>query len=54
MDRTIACEICGEIVSWKNFQRHLVESHQMLFVQYIGLVAKSFNMLNWLKEKKEK
>ena len=53
MDRTISCEICGEVVSWKDFQRHLVENHQMLFVQYIGLVAKSFDMLKWLNKKDE-
>jgi hypothetical protein len=51
MDRKIVCEACGEEVHWKDFQKHLIEQHQMLFVQYIGLVAKTFNMLSWLKGK---
>jgi hypothetical protein len=28
----------------------LIEKHQLLFVQYIGLVSKSFRMLDWLNE----
>lgn len=46
-DRTVKCEICGEETHWKDFQRHLIESHSLLFVQYVGLVSKSFQMLNW-------
>ncbi len=52
MDRTVECEICGKSIPWKDFQRHLVKEHHLLFVQYIGLVAKSFNMLKWLDESK--
>lgn len=50
-DRKAVCEICGESVQWKDFQRHLVEKHGLLFVQYIGLVSKAFRMLDWLKSK---
>ena len=50
MDRKAECEICGKEVHWKDFQRHLVEEHRLLFVQYIGLVAKTFQMLAWLKK----
>ena len=48
MDRKAVCEICGAEVHWKDFQRHLVENHGMLFVQYVGLVSRSFQMLEWL------
>ena len=50
-DRTAVCEICGNTVPWKDFQRHLIEIHGLLFVQYIGLVSKAFQMLEWLKSK---
>lgn len=48
MDRKAECEICGKEVPWKDFQRHLVEEHGLLFVQYIGLVSRNFQMLGWL------
>lgn len=51
MDRTVDCEICEKSIAWKDFQRHLIEEHHLMFVQYIGLIAKSFNMLKWLEEK---
>ena len=47
MDRTVKCEMCGAEVHWKDFQKHLVEAHSLLFVQYVGLVSKSFQMLGW-------
>ncbi len=51
MDRTAKCEICGKEVPWKDFQRHLVECHGLLFVQYIGLVSRTFKALGWLESK---
>lgn len=50
MDRTVECEICHRTVNWKDFQRHLIEEHKLLFVQYIGLVSRSFQMLQWLQK----
>ena len=41
----IRCEKCGEILKYKDFQRHLIECHNMLFIQYIGLISPKIKFL---------
>lgn len=39
------CEICNESYPEHVFQKHLIECHNMLFSQYIGLISKKINIV---------
>lgn len=33
------CRICNDKIEIKDFQNHLIENHNILFMQYIGIVT---------------
>lgn len=41
----LTCEICGMTADITEFQRHLAETHGILFCQHVGLVSKKINLL---------
>ena len=52
------CEICKLECKEEDLQKHLIEEHNMLFCQYIGLLSKKIDIISNLdikiKNKKKK
>lgn len=45
------CEICSKEIEAHNFQKHIFEEHNLLFVQYVGLISSKVNFSEFVKWK---
>lgn len=38
------CEICNKTFNYQDFQKHLLDVHNILFCQYVGLISEKINI----------